>query len=63
MLPADLRAADLPDDYQGHKFTAHAWRRSFSTWLTEAGVEDSTADRLMGHAPPSTRARHHTPGT
>ncbi len=60
MIRADLRKAGLPDTYQGHKLTAHATRRSFSTWLSEAGVEEATRDRLMGHAPATVAERHYT---
>jgi integrase-like protein len=60
MLRADLRAAGLPAAFQGHPYTAHATRRSFSTWLREAGVDAETRDRLMGHAPASVGERHYT---
>jgi|CZKU01.1.fsa_nt_gi integrase len=40
MLRADLRAAELPDHYDGkHPFTAHATRRSLATWLSEVGSQ------------------------
>ncbi len=60
MLRADLRNAGLPDTYEGHNLTAHAMRRSFSTWLSEAGVDSHTRDRLMGHAATSTAEKHYT---
>jgi integrase len=60
MLRADLRAAGLPAAFEGHPYTAHATRRSFSTWLREAGVDAETRDRLMGHAPASVGERHYT---
>jgi integrase len=60
MIRADLRKTGLPDSYEGHKLTAHATRRSFSTWLSEAGVEEATRDRLMGHAPATVAERHYT---
>ena len=60
MLRADLRAAGLPDHYEGHPYTAHATRRSFSTWLREAGVDAETRDRLMGHSAGSVGERHYT---
>ncbi len=60
MLRADLRAAGLPDTYEGHPYTAHATRRSFSTWLREAGVDVETRDRLMGHSAGSVGERHYT---
>ncbi len=55
-----LRAAGLPDQYDGHNLTAHALRRSFSTWLSEADVEEATRDRPMGHARGSVAERHYT---
>ena len=60
MLRADLRNAGLPDTCEGHNLTAHAMRRSFSTWLSEAGVDSHTRDRLMGHAATSTAEKHYT---
>ncbi len=63
MLRADLRAAGLPDQYEGNPFTAHATRRSFATWLTEAGVAESTIKRLMGHAGSGVTQQHYTAQT
>jgi integrase len=60
MLRADLRAAGLSTTYEGQPYTAHATRRSFSTWLREAGVDIETRDRLMGHAAGSVGERHYT---
>jgi integrase len=60
MLRADLRRVGLPYTYEGHNLTAHSMRRSFSTWLSEAGVEEATRDRLMGHAPATVAERHYT---
>ncbi len=60
MLRGDLRAAGLPDQYEGHPYTAHATRRSFATWLSEADVDKETRDRLMGHAAGSVGERHYT---
>ena len=59
LLRADLLAAGLPDTYEGHNFTAHATRRSFATWLTEAGVASDTIKRLMGHAAEGVTAQHY----
>jgi hypothetical protein len=59
MLRADLRAAGLPDTYEGRPYTAHATRRSFATWLTEAGVAEGTIKRLMGHASAAVTAQHY----
>jgi integrase len=60
MLRADLRAAGLPDAYEGRPYTSHATRRSFATWLTEAGVAEGTIKRLMGHASAGVTAQHYT---
>jgi excisionase family DNA binding protein len=61
LLRADLLAAGLTDKYDGkHAFTAHATRRSFATWLTEAGVAESTIKRLMGHAGSGVTQQHYT---
>jgi integrase len=60
MLRADLRAAGLPDTMEGHNLTAHATRRSFATWLSEAGVDEASRDRLMGHAAASVAEKHYT---
>jgi integrase len=59
LLRADLVAAGLPDTYEGHPYTAHATRRSFATWLTEAGVPSDTVKRLMGHAAEGVTAQHY----
>ncbi len=60
MLRADLRLAGLPDTYEGHNFTAHATRRTFLTWLAEAGVEKGLRDRLVGHAADNVGDGHYT---
>jgi integrase len=60
MLRGDLRAAGLPDSYEGHPYTAHATRRSFATWLSEAGVAEATIKRLMGHAGSGVTQLHYT---
>jgi integrase len=59
LLREDLLAADLPSTYEGHNFTAHATRRSFATWLTEARVSADTIKRLMGHAAAGVTAQHY----
>jgi len=59
LLREDLLAADLPSTYEGHNFTAHATRRSFATWLTEARVSTDTIKRLMGHAAAGVTAQHY----
>jgi integrase len=63
MLRADLRSAGLPDAYEGHPYTAHATRRSFATWLTEAGVAEGTIKRLMGHSGSGVTQQHYTAQT
>jgi hypothetical protein len=55
-----LRAVGLPDHYESNPYTAHATRRSFATWLTEAGVAESTIKRLMGHAGSGVTQQHYT---
>jgi integrase len=59
LLREDLRAAGLLDTYEGHNYTAHATRRSFATWPTEAGVASETVKRLMGHAAEGVTAQHY----
>jgi integrase len=49
LLRADLEALNLPTHEGGQPFTFHATRRSFATWLTDAGVADADIKRLMGH--------------
>jgi hypothetical protein len=63
MLRADLRAAGLPDEYEGYPYTAHATRRSLATWLAQAGVAEGTIKRLMGHAGSGVTQRHYTAQT
>ena len=63
MLREDLLAAGLPDRYEGHPYTAHATRRSFATWLSEAAVAEGTIKRLMGHAAGDVTALHYTAQT
>ncbi len=60
----DLRAAlelvGCATVRNGHPITAKSMRRSFATWLHEAGVEESVIGRLMGHAAKSVTGRHYT---
>ncbi len=63
MLRGDLRGAGLPDTYEDHKYTAHATRRSFATWLNEAGIAEGTIKRLMGHAGSGVTQLHYTAQT
>lgn len=63
-LREDLEAAGLPTTFvtpagDEKPFVAHTLRHSFSTWLGELGVDGDTIDRLLGHAPKSTRMRHY----
>jgi integrase len=60
MLRVDLEAAKLPTDCDGHAFTFQASRRSFATWLSDAGIDEETRSRLMGHRLSSTVAKHYT---
>jgi hypothetical protein len=61
MLRSDLRKADLPDEYEGRwPYTAHSTRRSFCTWLGEAGVAEGTIKKLMGHAGAGVTQVHYT---
>ena len=48
-LRADLARAGRSTTFEGHPITYHATRRSFATWLYEAGVPDVARRRLMGH--------------
>ena len=50
-------ATDTPD---GSPVDFHATRRSFHTWLGEAGVDDATKAQLMGHAAKSVGGKHYT---
>jgi len=59
-LRDDLEASGLPIALNGEPFTIQATRRSFSTWLADAGVEDATIGMLLGHAGKSTATRHYT---
>ena len=64
LLRRDLRAAGLPDHYEGrYPFTAKATRRTFATWLAEGGIAEGTIKRLMGHAGGSVTQRHYTART
>ena len=40
------------------KVTAHDLRRTYATWLMEAGVDLRTVQVLLGHASPETTARY-----
>jgi integrase len=46
----DREAAGIPfEDYRGRKFTPHAARKFYSTFLTGAGVSEKMVDYLMRH--------------
>ncbi|MFA5892255.1 MAG: tyrosine-type recombinase/integrase [Actinomycetota bacterium] len=57
LIRDDLRSAGAPVA-PGVDF--RACRRSFATWLYEAGVDEETRGRLMGHAPQSVTSDHYT---
>lgn len=47
---ADREQAGIPlEDYRGRKFTPHAARKFYSTFLTGAGVSEKMVDYLMRH--------------
>lgn len=48
-LRAHLGAVGFPTKYEGHPVDFHATRRSFCTWLADAGVSEQVIGRLMGH--------------
>lgn len=56
---ADLRAAGLPDSYEGEPFEFRSTRRSFATWLDAHGVPGEIADRLIRHVDVSVRGKHY----
>lgn len=60
MFREDLKAASLPDTFEGEELQFRDLRHCFSTWLASAGVPEELRDRLMGHAPRSVGLRHYT---
>ncbi len=61
ILRTDLGHAKCSSKYAGeHPFTFHALRRSFSTWLAEAGVPAEVREKLMGQRPRSVAGAHYT---
>lgn len=57
----DLAALGLPTETEdGASYDFHATRRSFNTWLVEAGVDETTRKQLMGHGASSTGEKHYT---
>jgi len=59
-LRADLKRIGLSAERGGHAITMKSARRSFATWLHEAGVEETVVGRLMGHASKTVTGRHYT---
>lgn len=57
----DLALAGQPTKTDlGESIDFHATRRSFSTWLEDAGADPDCIDRMLGHKGKSTRAKHYT---
>ena len=50
LLRDDLDAIGCPTDYEGANHELYELRRSFATWLADAGVNEGLRKRLMGHA-------------
>ena len=59
-LRDDLKRVGCSDQRAGHAITMKSARRSFATWLHEAGVEETVVGRLMGHASKTVTGRHYT---
>ncbi|HYQ29330.1 MAG TPA: tyrosine-type recombinase/integrase [Polyangiaceae bacterium] len=59
-LRADLKRIGLSTEHAGHAITMKSARRSFATWLHEAGVEETIIGRLMGHAAITVTGKHYT---
>lgn len=46
----DRQRAEIPHhDYRNRGYTSHAARKSFKTWLVEAGVQSDVIDHLIRH--------------
>ena len=60
LLREHLESAGLPTKIDGKDVTFHALRRTFSTILEAADVSGDLIDRMLGHAPQSTRGRHYS---
>ena len=56
---ADLEAAGLPTEIKGVAVTFHALRHTFATLLEAQDTPGDLVDRMLGHAPASTRGRHY----
>ncbi len=59
LMRRDLLAAGCADNIGGKKIDFHSTRRSFRTWLRDAGADDAIIDQLMGHAPVTVGQRHY----
>ena len=60
LIREDLKLAKQPTKVGNRDIDAHACRRSFLTWLTNAEVPGDIIDMLAGHAGKGVRARHYT---
>lgn len=61
LMRADLEAAGIPyEDAQGRVYDLHALRGQYGTNLARAGVSLAAAQKLLGHASPTTTAKHYT---
>jgi integrase len=60
LLREDLEALKLPTHEGGQPFTFQSTRRSFATWLHDAGVDESDIKRLLGHVQTSVVQKHYT---
>lgn len=58
-LRADLGALGLPTTVEGEPITFHAIRRSVSTWVEDAGADDPTIGRMLGHKDRSVTRKHY----
>jgi integrase len=50
LIREDLALLGLPTEEGGQAFTFHATRRSFATWLTDAGAPEADIQHLLGHS-------------
>lgn len=55
----DLRAVGCADSVGGEKLKFHGLRKSFRTWLENAGVSESIADAMIGHVGTSVARKHY----
>ncbi len=59
LMREHLALAGLPIEINEEAVTFHALRRTFATLLEAAEVPGDLVDRMLGHAPQSTRGRHY----